>query len=171
MLSMISIAVFGSIQISAQGFKAEQFVQNASIVLSGNIEKVFPLFGAMEEKKWSEGWNPIPIFPASGNMQDGFIFQTPDHVPGASLLTWVVSKYDLTRHQVQYIITGSNRVIMISINCSKLVENSTKAEITYQLTGLNEEGNEISHHLIDKMFEHNLKDWETAINNYLVKPN
>jgi len=165
------IAILGSVQVKAQGFKAEQLVQSASIVLNGNIEKVFPLFGAMEEKKWSEGWNPTPIFPASGNMEEGFIFQTPDHVPGQPLLTWVVSKYSPASHQVRYVITSPLRVTVIAVNCTKLNDSSTKAEITYTLTGLSEEGNEISHHLITKMFKHNLKDWETAINNYLAEKN
>jgi hypothetical protein len=165
------MAILGSAQIKAQGFKAEQVVQSASIVLDGNIEKVFPLFGAIEEKKWSEGWNPTPVFPASGNMEEGFIFQTADHVPGQPLLTWVVSKYSPASHQLQYIITSSLRVTTISVNCSKLSDSSTKAEITYKLAGLSDEGNLISHHLISKMFKHNLKDWETAINNYLTKKN
>lgn len=167
----ILIIMQSYITVKAQNFKAEQFVQSASIILNGNIEKVFPLFGAMEEKKWSADWHPTPVFPASGNMEEGFIFQSPDHVPDSPPLTWVVAKYDPSSHQVRYIITSSIRVTIISVNCSKLDGNSTKAEITYNLTGLSEEGNEISHHLITKMFKHNLKDWETALNNYLAKTN
>jgi hypothetical protein len=164
----VFIAMQSFINVKAQDFKAEQFVQSASIVLQGNIEKVFPLFGAIEEKKWSEDWHPTPVFPASGNMEEGFIFHSPDHVPNSPPLTWVVSKYDSSSHQVRYIITSANRVTIITVNCSKIDGNSTKAEITYCLTGLSEEGNEISHHLITEMFKHNLKDWETAINNYLA---
>jgi hypothetical protein len=155
----------------SQNFKAEQFVQSASIVLLGNIDKVFPLFGAMEEKKWSEGWHPTPVFPVSGNMEEGLIFQSPDHVPNSGLLTWVVAKYDRLNHQVQYIVTSANRVTVITVACSRVDDDHTKAEITYQLTGLNEEGNEISHHLIAKIFENKLTGWETAINNYLTKTN
>jgi len=95
----------------------------------------------------------------------------PDHVPNSPLLTWVVAKYDPADYRVRYIITSANRVTIISVSCSKLDSNKAKAEITYQLPGLTEEGNEISHHLITKMFKDDLNDWETAINNYLAKSN
>jgi hypothetical protein len=168
---VVLMAVPGFSCVKAQDFKAQQFTQSASIVLNADIEKVFPLFGAIEEKKWSEGWNPTPVFPVSGYMEEGFIFQTPDHVPGAPVLTWVVAKYDVTAHQVTYIITAASRVTIISVSCSRLNNVSTKAEVMYQLTGLTDEGNQISQHLIGHMFKHNLKDWETAINNYLAKAN
>jgi hypothetical protein len=167
---LIFMTMQSYIYATAQNFTAEKYVQGASIVLNANIDKVFPLFGAMEEKKWAADWHPTPVYPASGNMEEGFIFQSPDHVPGSPPLTWVVAKYDLLNHQVTYIITSANRVIIISVNCTKLDDNSTKADITYQLTGLTEEGNEVSHHLITSVFKHNLKDWETAINTYLIKP-
>ena len=169
--AIVLIMMQSYITVKAQDFKAEQFVKSASIVLNGNVEKVFPLFGAMEEKKWSEDWHPIPVFPVSGYMEEGFIFQSPDHVPDSPPLTWVVAKYDPSTHQVRYIITSTNRVTIISVDCSKLDGNCTNTEITYSLTGLSEEGNEISHHLITKMFNHNLKDWETSLNNYLAKTN
>jgi len=159
------------IRAEAQDFKAKQFVQSASIVLNGNIEKVFPLFGAMEEKKWSPDWQPMPVFPASGKMEEGFIFKTPDHVPDAPLRTWIVAKYDLSDHLVKYIVATANQITMITVHCSQSDLNKTKAEITYTLTGLNEEGNEISQHLIIRIFKHNLQDWETAINQYLAASN
>ena len=159
------------LRTEAQDFKAKQFVQAATIVLNGNIEKVFPLFGAIEEKKWSPDWQPTPVFPASGKMEEGFIFQTPDHVPNALLRTWIVANYDLSDHLVKYIVTTANRVTIIKVRCSKSDMNRTQAEITYTLTGLTEEGNEISEHLINNMFKHNLRDWETAINNYLASAN
>lgn len=165
------IIVQSYIRAEAQDFKARQFVQYASIVLNGSIEKVFPLFGAMEERKWSPDWQPAPVYPVSGKMEEGFIFQTPDHVPNAPLLTWVVATYDLSDHLVKYIVTTANRITIISVHCSQTNMNRTRAEITYTLTGLTEEGNEISQHLIIAMFKHNLKDWETAINRYLNTSN
>ena len=165
--TLILIMMQSYIAVRAQGFMAEQYVQSASIILNGNIEKVFPLFGAMEEMKWSADWHPTPVFPALGNMEEGFIFQSPDHVPDSPPLIWVVAKFDPTLHQIRYVITSANRVNIISVNCSKSDANSTKAEITYSLTGLSDEGNEICHHLITRMFKHSLKDWESAINNYL----
>jgi len=168
---MTAIVIMSSNQTKAQGFKAEQYAKTASITLNGSIEKVFPLFGAIEEKKWAEGWNPVPIFPESGDMQEGLIFQTPDHVHKGAIVTWVVASYDVGHHMVKYIVTAPDRLMFISVYCSEQSANVTKADITYKLTGLSPEGNEISHHLLAKIFENSLKDWETAINNYLGKSN
>jgi len=170
-MSMTAIVILGSNQAKAQGFKAEQYVKSASIILNGNIEKIFPLFGAIEEKKWAEGWNPVPVFPESADMQEGLIFQTPDDVHRGSVVTWVVATYDVKDYMVKYIITASDWLIFIYVHCSEQSANITKAVITYKLTGLTSEGNEVSHHLVEKIFENNLKDWETAINNYLGKSN
>jgi uncharacterized lipoprotein YajG len=166
-LNIIVMLAGTGVQASAQDFKAEQYVQSASIELKGNIEQVFPLFTPLGEKKWAEGWNPNLIFPSSGEMQEGLIFQTPDHVHGAPRMTWVVSRYSVRDHQIQYIISSAVRVAIISVTCTTSGKDSTNATISYSLTGLSAEGNELSHHLIGKIFATNLKDWETAINSYL----
>jgi hypothetical protein len=166
-LRIILVFIGTGAQASAQDFKAEQYVQSASIELKGNIEQLFPLFTPLGEKKWAEGWNPNLIFPSSGEMQEGLIFQTPDHVHGAPPLTWVVSRYNVSDHQVQYIVSSAVRVAIISVACTASGKDSTNARISYVLTGLSAEGNALSHHLIGKIFASNLKDWETAINNYL----
>jgi hypothetical protein len=166
-LTIILVLLVTEIQGKAQDFKAEQCVQSASIELNGNIDRVFPLFTALGEKNWAEDWNPDLVFPSSGEMQEGLIFQTPDHVHGAPSLTWVVSRYNVSSHQIQYIVTSSIRVTVISVTCTISGTNNTIATISYKLTGLNPEGNELSHHLIGKIFATNLKDWQTAINNYL----
>src|SRR5579859_416385 len=162
-LTIIFVIVITDAQVRAQNFKAEQYVQSASITLNGNIDQVFSLFCPLGEKNWAEDWNPNLILPSSGDPQEGQILQTPDHVHGAPPLTWVVSRYNVTSHQIQYIITSAIRVAIISISCTATGKNSTNAEVTYKLTGLSTEGNELSHHLIGKIFETNLKDWETAI--------
>jgi hypothetical protein len=154
-------------QVSAQAFKAEQFVQSASIRLKGDVERVFRLFTPLGEKKWAEGWNPQLIFPATGETLEGQILKTPDHVHGAPPLTWVVSRYDTSSHQIQYIITSAVRVAVISISCTASGQDSTSATINYAITGLSAEGNVLSHHLIGKIFATNLKDWENAINTSL----
>jgi hypothetical protein len=164
--TILGVALSGA-PVSAQDFKAEQYAQGASIELNGTIDRVFPLFTALGEKNWAEGWNPSLVFPASGEMREGLIFQTPDHVHAAPALTWVVSRYNVSSHQIQYIITSPIRVAIISVTCTASGKGITTARISYELTGLSTEGNELSHHLIGKIFATNLKDWETAINTFL----
>ena len=166
--TIVGLAFLGAeVQASAQEFKAEHYVQSASIELKGNIDLVFPLFTPLGEKKWAEGWDPQPFFPSSGEMQEGLVFQTPDHVHGAPRMTWVVSRYSVRDHQIQYIVSSAVRVATISVTCTASGKDSTNAKISYSLTGLTAEGNALSHHVIGKIFASNLKDWEIAINTAL----
>lgn len=158
-----------SLMVNCQDFKAEQLTSVSTIILKGGIDRVFPLFGAFEEKKWADPWSPTPVFPASGKMEDGLIFKTPGHIHGESNVTWVVLKFDLVNHQVSYLEIGTNRLIRIDIQCTELEENATEASVTYQITGLNSEGNEIAHKMVRKLSASGLKDWATAINEYLTK--
>jgi hypothetical protein len=62
-------------QVRAQNFKAEQYVQNASIELKGSIERVFPLFTVSGEKHWAQDWNPDLIFPTSERCRKALFFR------------------------------------------------------------------------------------------------
>ncbi len=57
-------------------FKSQKISKTASITLNGDIEKVFPLFGAFEERKWAEGWNPTLIYPETEIIEEGTTFIT-----------------------------------------------------------------------------------------------
>jgi hypothetical protein len=60
------------------------------------------------------------------------------------------------------------RIWWITIQCRESIDKKqTEAEITYCYTGLTERGNMINQKALDKMFEHDLKDWEEQINFYL----
>jgi hypothetical protein len=47
-----------------------------SIVLSGSIDRVFPLFTPAGEKLWVEGWDPEFLHPTSGETCEGMVFRT-----------------------------------------------------------------------------------------------
>ena len=163
----MSILTAATIPARAQKFVAEHYRQSASIELNGDIDRVFPLFTMSGEKNWAAGWNPVPIYPNSGEMREGLIFQTPDHIHGGPPLTWLVSRYDERSHQIQYVVTSPTRVTFISVTCTPLSTKATRADIRYELTGLSSEGNEQSRHVLQKIFAADLTDWQTAINDYL----
>ena len=148
-------------------FTAQRFSKTAAITAHGTIKNVFPLFGAFDEKKWADGWNPVLVYPSSEQITEGLTFKTKGHVHGETENTWVVTKYDTSIHLIQYFIIAPNRYLTITVKCDRVHDSSTKAEITYSFTGLNGEGNEVSSHILNKMYEHNLTDWEEAINYYL----
>jgi hypothetical protein len=149
-------------------FKAERLSRTATIVLHGAVDKVFPLFGAIEERKWANGWNPAILFPKSEQIEEGMVFTTQAHGHGEDKYAWIVSRYQVENHVVEYIVSTANRYWVITIQCVASSKDHTKATISYTYTGLTDLGNEINRHAIEKMFERDLEDWEEAINHYLA---
>lgn len=145
---------------------AERISRCAVITLNGPIEKVFPLFGPVMEKEWAEGWNPEIIYSSSGIVEEHMIFRTKAHHPSESYYTWVITQYDPDRYLIEYTVSTANRIWFIRVAC-KPEASKTIAEVCYTYTGLNETGNELNTKALEKMYTHDLKDWETAINYYL----
>lgn len=148
-------------------FKSERVRRTDSIILNGDIRKVFPLFGAFEERKWAEGWNPTLVYMAKDIIEEGTTFKTKGHGFGEAEFIWRINKYEPKDNLIQYLVTTSNRHWTITVKCRELSLNKTQAVITYTFTGLNETGNHLDRHSLDKMYEHHLKDWEEAINTFL----
>ena len=146
-------------------FKPERIAKSASFTLDGKIEKVFPLFGPFREKEWADGWDPQIIFCEDNLIEEHMIFQT-NVSSDEKLYTWVVSKFDPKTFLVEYTVSTKNRIWFITVQCQPMKEK-TKATVTYTYTGLNEEGNELNRTALAKMYSHDLKDWEEAINYYL----
>ena len=144
--------------------KPERISKTASFVVKGSIDQVFPLFGAFEERKWAEGWDPQLVYPSAEVMEEGTTFKTVGHGHDA---LWVVTKFDSGNHLVQYLVSTENRFWTITVKCSAVNKQKTEAEVTYTYTGLNTEGNELNRRSLHQMFQNNLQDWATAINQYL----
>lgn len=146
-------------------FKPGRVSKTASFTLDGKIENVFPLFGPIREKDWAEGWDPQIIFSENALVEEHMIFQT-NGSSEEKLYTWVVTKFDLKNYLVEYTVSTKNRIWFITVQC-KSINEKTQATVTYTYTGLNAEGNELNRKALAKMYAHDLKDWEEAINYYL----
>ncbi len=148
-------------------FTAEKISRTAEIILNGNIEKVFPLFGAFEERKWAEGWDPVLIFPSKEIIEEGTSFKTQGHENIEEEYFWIITKFDPQEYLIQYLVSAENRYWTITIKCEPSGDNQALSTITYSYYGLNEHGKMLNEHSLNSMFRHNLKDWEEGINNYL----
>lgn len=149
-------------------FQAVKVSQTATIQLKDKIENVFPLFGAFEERKWAEGWNPVLIYPETEIIEEGTTFRT-EGTGEESEYIWRVSKYYPEEYLIQYLVSTENRYWTITVKCRIIQGNETSAEITYSFIGLNETGNQINEQSLQRMYKNNLADWEEEINNYLEK--
>jgi hypothetical protein len=168
---LLGIALFGckDNNMGNSNFKAERVSKSASFIVNADIDKVFSLFGAFEERKWAPHWEPILIYPDQEVIEEGTTFKVSAHGHGPeSEYLWVVSKFDSQDHLIQYLVSTLNRFWTITVHCERgQYESKTKATVSYSYTGLNEKGNELNRTSIDKMYKKDLSDWADAINSYL----
>lgn len=148
-------------------FKAEKVSRTATIELDAHISKVFPLFGAFEERKWADGWNPEIIYPSAEIIEEGTTFRTAGNEAEEKEFLWIVIKYEPKNYLIQYLVSTKNRFWTILIKCEQLTENLTTAIVTYTYTGLNRYGNDLNLRSLEKRYKENLTDWQQAINDYL----
>ncbi len=154
-------------KLSKAQFQSTRVEKSATIQLNGKIEKVFPLFGVFEERKWANEWAPVVVYPTSELIEEGTTFKTHGHGHHEDGFLWIVTKYQPEEHLIQYLVSTENRFWTITVKCKALNSAVTTAEITYRFTSLNENGNEINPVMLQAIYKHDLKDWEKAINYYL----
>ncbi|MEO9965758.1 MAG: hypothetical protein ABJF11_08220 [Reichenbachiella sp.] len=147
-------------------FISEKEVRSASFILDAEIERVFPLFGAFEERKWEKHWKPKLIYPETEVIEEGTTFSSDGSAEEGEYL-WRVSKFDPGLFHIQYLVSTQNRYWTITVKCQSSADQKTKAEVTYSFIGLNEKGNQLNKIAADKMYSRNLEDWVEAINYYL----
>ena len=139
---------------------------SAAIILNGPVSQVFPLFDPVNEMKWVNGWAPRFIYPPDGSVEEQMIFITPARFPHEEDYHWVLTKFLPEFFQVEYTVSTRERIWWIRVRCFP-IDNSTHAEIRYQFTALTDEGAERNEQALSLMFQHNLVDWQDAINYYL----
>lgn len=155
---------------SEKDFRSKRVSKTASFIVNTSVEKVFPLYGAFEERKWAPGWKPVLIYPDQEIIEEGTTFKVQAHGhghggEGDSL--WIVSKFDPENYLIQYLVSTENRFWTITVQSSSIRDkNQTKTTVTYTYTGLNDKGNKLNAKSAEKMFENNLKDWGELINAY-----
>ena len=141
----------------------------STITLDGALARVFPLFGPIKEKVWAEGWNPVILVGDPGRVEEHMVFRTQSgHSEDAGQATWIVSKYDPEISLIEYTVFTQERIWWICIECrAREADESTDAFIKYTYLGLNEQASRYNDEALERMFRHDLKDWEMAINHYL----
>src|SRR5271165_6242265 len=137
-----------------------------TFVAKGSFERVFPLFGAWEEKKWAEGWDPQFVYPASPGDQAGMVF-TVAH--GGMTSVWTNTAFDAAGGHVQYVyVIPDALVTLIDIHLTKTIANETQVSVVYERTALSTEANDHVAHLA-KGDAKSGPEWEQAINGYLAR--
>ena len=139
-----------------------------TISLKAEPGLVFPLFTPAEEKKWAVGWDYELVYPPDGNLEVDFVFKTSTHDHHHKNAIWLISKYEPSRLQIEYIrFEPGVKVGKIQISCRMGGPQETLATISYTYTGLSETGNKFVEAFTQEHYHEFISTWEQAINYYL----
>ncbi|WP_165418438.1 SRPBCC family protein [Dyella amyloliquefaciens] len=132
--------------------------------LDAPCARVFPLFTAVGEKQWAEGWDPMLL---SGSEHRGSAFQTRH--PDGQVTTWIVTEYDPAAGRVSYarLAEGSN-IGLVDVRCTK-DGNGSAIDVTYTLTGLTPKGETFAANFTaDAHYAAMIDEWQGALVKALV---
>lgn len=133
--------------------------QVRSFHVDAPIARVFPLFTALGEKAWAQGWAPELL---SGREERGSVFRT---VHNGHETTWIVVDYRPTEGRVSYarLAQGSN-IGLVDVQCGATSRGGTEISVRYTLTGLNAQGEAfVSRFLEPEQYSRMIEEWRTAI--------
>ena len=126
-----------------------------------------PFFGANEERKWAEGWNPKFLKPNPVRDEQGAVF-TIAH-PGGADAIWVMTAADFAGGHIQYVyVIPDAMATLIDIHLTQANSKTTAVHVVYERTALRPEGNAHVEHFA-KNDGGQGPEWADAINGYLKK--
>ena len=103
-------------------------------------ERVFPLFGAYEERKWALGFDPQFVYPSTPHDRQGMVFTTAqDGMPRV----WVNTVFDAATGHTQYVyFIADTMVALIDVQVTRVGTDSVRVSVVYERTALKLEANE-----------------------------
>ncbi|HEY6389915.1 MAG TPA: hypothetical protein VIX89_01485 [Bryobacteraceae bacterium] len=120
-----------------------------------------PLFGALAEQKWAEGWKPMFLYPDPPADQEGAVFRVER--PGDSSV-WTATVFDLPGGHVQYLVVLNNVILTrIDIRLARNGDQKTDVSVLYERTAIDPSFND-EVRVLAKRDEGRADEWRNAIN-------
>jgi hypothetical protein len=132
--------------------------------LDAPVARAFPLFTALGEKAWAEGWEPELL---SGQEERGSVFRTAH---GGHEAVWIVVDYRPAEGQVSYarLVQGSN-MGLVDVRCSAAPGGGTDVSVRYTLTGVNAQGRAFVQKFLDpRHYGRMIEEWREATSKALA---
>lgn len=132
--------------------------------LEAPVARVFPLFTALGERTWAQGWEPELL---SGQEKRGSVFRTTH---GGHETTWIVVDYRPSEGHVSYarLAHGSN-MGLVDVQCRAASGGGTEVSVRYTLTGLNAQGwASVDEFLDPGHYSRMIAEWREAISKVLA---
>jgi hypothetical protein len=151
---------------SAAVMSANPETQVRSFHLDAPLPRVFPMFTALGERVWAEGWEPQML---SGQEERGSVFRT--HGRNGIETTWVVVDYRPAEGRVSYarLAQGSN-MGLVDVACKAGEGGGTDVSVRYTLTPVSDAGKRF----VDEFLEPGnytamIEEWRSAVSAALAK--
>ena len=127
--------------------------------LDAPIARVFPLFTALGETVWAEGWAPQLL---SGREERGSVFRT---VHDGRETTWIVVDYRPADGHVSYArLAHDSNMGLVDVRCTAAPGGGTEVSVRYTLTGLNPQGQAFVARFLDPAhYSLMIEEWHAAI--------
>ena len=133
--------------------------QVRSFRLDAPVARVFPLFTALGEKAWAEGWAPEFL---TGQEERGSVFRTAHD---GRETTWIVVDYRPGEGRVGYArLAHDSNMGLVDVQCSPTAGGGTEVSVRYTLTGLNPQGQAFVAEFLDPgHYSRMIGEWHAAI--------
>jgi hypothetical protein len=137
--------------------------RTGQISLQGSVQKVFPLFGPVDEAKWAPGWEPSLKYGSNAELGTVFTTETSTHPA-----IWIVTRYDANSHDMQYTtVFPEDRVMQLDIACHPADAAETRCDVAYTITALSDSAIAAVEHYTQDRHDERIAHWQIAINHYL----
>ena len=161
-LALLGLACAGPPGPGAPRFTSKRAVRSGTVHVRLPLDDAFQLFTPLGERSWAPGWDPRIVFPSGGMPERDLVF-TVTHGHGGEAV-WIVDACDLASHTIEYLYVLPDRTTCrIRVQCKPEEPRLTRANVTYTMTGLSEEGNRIVDELSAEAFAHRMRHWEEQI--------
>ncbi|HHI71002.1 MAG TPA: SRPBCC family protein [Rhodobacteraceae bacterium] len=133
------------------------------IVLTGDIEQIFPLFTPQGEEAWVPGWSPTYL--TGKDTREEMLFTTGE---GAEKTFWTCLKWQPESHHARYLrITPASRIAIVDVQCRAAEKGTVTVQVTYSYTPLTRSAaNELAD-MTQQEFAASIGEWATLISGYL----
>lgn len=127
------------------------------------VDVVFPLFTPEGERLWAPGWEYENIMDTT-NLHENYVFLTKTHDHAASEAIWIVKKYEPEIHSLQYYkVEPQEKLGVVTVKCSQLVENKTGVQVSYTYIGLSESGNKFIKGFSENHYKEFIDEWKCLL--------
>jgi len=161
-LAMVAMAAPAALagEHSDTPFEASTVARTGTLRVEAAPEHAFQLFTAPGERLWIKGWDPVILSGGDGRSR-GTVWITGE---GSDLTIWLVVDYDPDKLHARYArITPRSRAGTVEVFARPDGSGATEVAVSYELTALNEHGNEALASFGDEDFAQMLVEWERMI--------